>query len=136
MSRSGPPTSPGSPSAPRRSRVWWLAARPATLAASVSPVLAGTAIAVHDHAVRTLPGLGALVVAIAMQVGVNYANDYSDYVRGADRRRVGPLRASSSGVVPPGDVERAAIAAFSVAAVVGVAISLVTDWRLLVVGAL
>jgi 1,4-dihydroxy-2-naphthoate octaprenyltransferase len=121
---------------PSRARVWWLATRPATLAASVSPVLAGTAIAVHDHAVRTLPGLGALVVAIAMQIGVNYANDYSDYVRGADTRRVGPLRAASSGVVPPEHVKRAAIAAFSVAAVVGVAISLVTDWRLLVVGAL
>src|SRR3989442_1327147 len=127
-------TEPKPPPSP--ARVWWMAPRPATLPASVSPVLAGTAIAVHDHAVRTLPGLGALVVAIAMQVGVNYANDYSDYVRGADRRRVGPLRASSSGVVPPGHVKRAAIAAFSVAAVVGGAISLVTDRRLLVVGAL
>jgi 1,4-dihydroxy-2-naphthoate octaprenyltransferase len=113
-----------------------MAGRPATLAAGVSPVLAGTAIAVHDHAVRTLPGLGALVVAIAMQIGVNYANDYSDHVRGADRRRVGPLRAASSGVVPPEHVRRAALAAFAVAALVGVAISLVTDWRLLLVGAL
>ncbi|MDQ6743816.1 MAG: 1,4-dihydroxy-2-naphthoate polyprenyltransferase [Candidatus Dormibacteraeota bacterium] len=121
---------------PSRARVWWMAARPATLAASVSPVLAGTAIAVHDHAVRTLPGLGALVVAIAMQVGVNYANDYSDHVRGTDRQRVGPLRAASSGVVPPEHVKRAAIAAFAVAAIAGVAISLVTDWRLLLVGAL
>jgi 1,4-dihydroxy-2-naphthoate polyprenyltransferase len=121
---------------PSRARVWWTATRPATLAASVSPVLAGTAIAVHDHAVRTLPGLGALVVAIAMQIGVNFANDYSDHVRGTDRRRVGPLRAASSGVVPPEHVKRAAIAAFSLAAVVGVVISLATDWRLLLVGAL
>src|ERR1700730_10694490 len=121
---------------PSRARVGWLATRPATLAASVSPVLAGTAIAVHDHAVRTLPGLGALVVAIAMQIGVNFANDYSDYVRGADRRRVGPLRAASSGVVPPEHVKRAAIRAFAVPAAAGVPISLATDWRLLVVGAL
>jgi 1,4-dihydroxy-2-naphthoate polyprenyltransferase len=121
---------------PSRARVWWMATRPATLAASVSPVLAGTAIAVHDHSVRTLPGLGALVVAMAMQIGVNFANDYSDHVRGADRRRVGPLRAASSGVVPPEHVKRAAIAAFAVAAAAGVAISLATDWRLLVVGAL
>src|SRR5262245_42206400 len=64
-------------------RVWWMAARPATLAASVSPVLAGTAVAAHNHQVRTLPGLGALVVAIAIQVGTNYANDYSDHRRGA-----------------------------------------------------
>jgi 1,4-dihydroxy-2-naphthoate octaprenyltransferase len=113
-----------------------MATRPVTLAASVSPVLAGTAIAVHDNAVRTLPGIGALVVAMAMQIGVNYANDYSDYVRGADRRRVGPLRAASSGVVPPGHVKLAAIAVFGVAAAVGVAVSLATDWRLLLVGAL
>src|SRR5579859_869928 len=96
-------------------RVWWSAARPATLAASVSPVLAGTAVAVHDGRVRTLPGLGALVVAVAIQVGTNYANDYSDFVRGADRRRVGPLRAASSGLVPPGRVRWAAIAWFGVA---------------------
>src|SRR4030081_857159 len=123
-------------SPPSPASVWWMATRPATLAASVSPVLAGTAIAVHDNAVRTLPGIGALVVAMAMQIGVNYATDYSDYVRGADRGRVGPLRAASSGVVPPGHVKLAAIAAFGVAAAVGVAVSLATDWRLLLVGAL
>jgi 1,4-dihydroxy-2-naphthoate octaprenyltransferase len=113
-----------------------MAARPATLAVSVSAVLAGTAVAVHDGAVRTLPGLGALVVAIAIQVGTNYANDYSDHVRGADRRRVGPLRAASSGVVPPGHVRWAAIAAFGVAAVVGLAVALATSWFLIVLGAL
>jgi 1,4-dihydroxy-2-naphthoate octaprenyltransferase len=103
---------------------------------SVSAVLAGTAVAVHDGAVRTLPGLGALVVAIAIQVGTNYANDYSDFVRGADRQRVGPLRAASSGIVPPGHVRWAAIAAFAVAAVVGLAVALVTSWVLIVLGAL
>jgi 1,4-dihydroxy-2-naphthoate octaprenyltransferase len=113
-----------------------MAARPATLAASVSPVLAGTAVAAHDHQVRTLPGLGALVVAIAIQVGTNYANDYSDYRRGADRRRVGPLRAASSGVVPPHQVKWAAVVAFGLAAVVGVAVSLVTNPLLAVSGAL
>jgi 1,4-dihydroxy-2-naphthoate polyprenyltransferase len=117
-------------------RVWLLAARPATLAASVSPVVAGTAVALHDHAFRALPGLGALLVAIAMQVGVNYANDYSDHVRGADLGRVGPIRAASSGVVPPGQVRLAAIAAFSVAAAIGLAVSLATDWHLLIFGGL
>lgn len=141
-SRSGSQSSPGSPGGrsaegrPSAARVWWLAARPATLAVAVSSVLAGTAVAVHDGAVRTLPGLGALVVAIAIQIGTNYANDYSDFVRGADRRRVGPLRAASSGIVPPIQVRNAAIASFAVAAVVGLAISLATDWRLIVVGAL
>ena len=99
-------------------------------------MLAGTAVAVHDGATRALPGLGALVVALAIQVGTNYANDYSDHVRGADRRRVGPLRAASSGVVPPEHVKWAAVAAFGVAAVAGLAVALATSWVLIVLGAL
>jgi 1,4-dihydroxy-2-naphthoate octaprenyltransferase len=102
----------------------------------VSPVLAGTAVAVHDGMVRTLPGLGALVVALAIQVGTNYANDYSDHVRGADRKRVGPLRAASSGIVAPGHVRLAAFAAFGVAAVAGIAVALTTSWILIGFGAL
>ena len=116
--------------------VWWSAVRPATLAASVAPVLAGTAIAIHGGAIRPLAGVGALVVALAMQLGVNFANDYSDHRRGADTAaRVGPVRAASSGIVPPEHVRGAAIAAFGVAALAGVALSLATDWRLLIVGA-
>jgi 1,4-dihydroxy-2-naphthoate octaprenyltransferase len=122
--------------APTATRVWWSAVRPATLAASVAPVLAGTAIAVHEGGPRLGAGLLALVVGVAMQVGVNFANDYSDYVRGADtERRVGPVRAASSGVVPPEHVRWAAIAAFGVAALAGLILSLASDWRLLVVGA-
>src|SRR5213594_2960490 len=116
-------------------RVWWSAVRPATLAASVAPVLAGTAVAIHQGGARWGAGIAALIVALAMQLGVNFANDYSDHVRGADAARVGPLRAASSGVVSPGQVRWAAIAAFSVGAVAGVALSLAVDWRLLVVGA-
>lgn len=117
-------------------RVWWSAVRPATLAASVAPVLAGTAVAVHEGSVRPAAGLAALVVAVAMQLGVNFANDYSDFVRGADTpRRVGPVRAASSGVVRPEHVKWAAVAAFGVAGVVGLVLSLATDWRLLLVGA-
>jgi len=116
--------------------VWWSAVRPATLAASVSPVLAGTAIAIHSGTIRPLAGLGALVVALCMQLGVNFANDYSDHRRGADSpARVGPVRAASSGVVPPRQVRLAAMAAFGSAALVGVVLSLATDWRLLVAGA-
>ena len=117
-------------------RVWWSAVRPATLAASVAPVLAGTAIAVHAGGARLGAGLGALVVAVAIQLGVNFANDYSDHVRGADgAARVGPLRAASSGVVRPEQVRWAAIAAFGVAGLTGLLLSLATDWRLLIVGA-
>ena len=117
-------------------RVWWSAVRPATLAASVAPVLAGTAVAVHQGGIRPAAGFGALLVALALQVGVNFANDYSDYVRGADSpKRVGPVRAAASGVVSPQNVRWAAITAFGIAAAAGLALSLATDWRLLIVGA-
>jgi 1,4-dihydroxy-2-naphthoate octaprenyltransferase len=118
------------------SRVWWSAVRPATLAASVAPVLAATAVAIHEGGIRPAAGLAALVVGIAMQLGVNFANDYSDFVRGADTpRRVGPVRAAASGVVAPEHVRLAAIAAFGIAGAVGLVLSLATDWRLLLVGA-
>jgi 1,4-dihydroxy-2-naphthoate octaprenyltransferase len=117
-------------------RVWWSAVRPATLAASVAPVLAGTAMSVHEGGARPGAGLLALAVGVAMQLGVNFANDYSDFVRGADNaRRIGPVRAASSGVVRPADVRSAAIAAFGVAAAAGLVLSVITDWRLLVAGA-
>ena len=115
-------------------RVWWSAVRPATLAASVAPVLAGTAIAVHEGGPRLGAGLLALLVGVAMQLGVNFANDYSDHMRGADKIRVGPVRAASSGVVSPDRVRWAAVAAFAVAAVAGLVLSVITDPRLLVVG--
>jgi 1,4-dihydroxy-2-naphthoate octaprenyltransferase len=99
-------------------------------------VLAGTAIAVHEGGPRMGAGLLALAVALAMQLGVNFANDYSDFKRGADTpRRVGPVRAASSGVVPPEHVRWAAIVAFGVAAIAGLILSVTTDWRLLVAGA-
>jgi 1,4-dihydroxy-2-naphthoate octaprenyltransferase len=110
--------------------------RPATLAASVSPVLAGTAIAIHQGGARWDAGVAALVVGLGMQLGVNFANDYSDYVRGADSaQRIGPVRAASSGVIAPGRVRIAAACAFAVAALAGIFLSLSVDWRLLIVGA-
>src|SRR5436309_9610055 len=116
-------------------RVWWSAVRPATLAASVSPVLAGTAIAVHDGGARLGGGIGALVVALAIQLGVNFSNDYSDFKRGADTtQRIGPVRAAASGIVAPDHVKWAAIGAFALAGAVGLVVSAVTDWRLLVAG--
>jgi 1,4-dihydroxy-2-naphthoate octaprenyltransferase len=116
-------------------RVWWAAVRPATLAASVAPVLVGTAVAIHQGGARWWAGLAALIVAICIQVGVNFANDYSDFVRGADAARIGPVRAASSGVVDPAHVRRAATAFFGIAGTVGLLVSLAVDWRLLVAGA-
>ena len=120
---------------PSTAQVWWSAVRPATLAASVAPVLVGTAIAIHQGGASLTAGLEALVVAVALQLGVNFANDYSDFVRGADASRVGPVRASSSGLVAPEHVRLAAIGAFAVAGLAGLALSIEVDWRLLLVGA-
>ena len=115
---------------------WVLGARPRTLPAAVAPVLAGTGVAVHEgHPVWWKAAL-ALVVSLALQVGVNYANDYSDGIRGTDADRVGPLRLVGSGVATPGAVKRAAFASFGVAAVVGLVLAATTAWWLVAVGAL
>ena len=116
-------------------QVWWSAVRPGTLSASIAPVLTGTAIAVHQGGARWGAGVAALVVAVGMQLGVNFANDYSDFVRGADAKRVGPVRAASSGIVKPEQVRWAAIGAFGVAGAAGLLLSLAVDVRLLLVGA-
>lgn len=136
---SGPPpprTTPAVPAVPSALRIWWHASRPATLAASVSPVIAGAGVAARAGPFRWGPCLGALAVAVALQFGVNYANDHADFVRGADAPgRLGPPRAASSGVVPPGQVRAAALAAFLAAAVIGLWLALATDPWLLAVGA-
>jgi 1,4-dihydroxy-2-naphthoate octaprenyltransferase len=115
---------------------WFAGARPRTLPAAVSPVLAGTAVAVYDDAAVWWKAALALVVSLALQVGVNYANDYSDGIRGTDADRVGPMRLVGSGRARPGSVKRAAFAAFGVAAVAGLALAATTAWWLVLVGAL
>src|SRR4051794_5514905 len=114
---------------------WIEGARPRTLPAAISPVLAGTALAVADHSFVWWKALLALVVGLALQIGVNYANDYSDGVRGTDAVRVGPLRLVGSGVAAPQQVKRAAFASFAVAAVAGLALAASTSWWLIAVGA-
>jgi 1,4-dihydroxy-2-naphthoate octaprenyltransferase len=117
-------------------RAQWVAgARPRTLPAAVSPVLAGTGVAAYGgDAVWWKAGL-ALVVSQALQVGVNYANDYSDGVRGTDAERVGPMRLVGSGVAGPATVKRAAFLAFGVAAAAGLVLAATTAWWLVLVGA-
>jgi 1,4-dihydroxy-2-naphthoate octaprenyltransferase len=115
---------------------WVAGARPRTLPAAISPVLAGTGVAVYDDAAVWWKALLALVVALALQVGVNYANDYSDGIRGTDAERVGPMRLVGSGTASPGAVKRAAFLAFGVAAVAGLVLAATTAWWLVVVGAL
>jgi 1,4-dihydroxy-2-naphthoate octaprenyltransferase len=115
---------------------WVAGARPRTLPAAVAPVAVGTGAAVGLGAGSAVRALLALVVALALQVGVNYANDYSDGVRGTDTDRVGPLRLVGSGVASPPAVRAAAFAAFGVAGAAGlVLVALSGAWWLLLVGA-
>jgi len=114
---------------------WLEGARPRTLPAAVAPVLAGTGVALHVDAVVWWKALLALLVSLALQVGVNYANDYSDGVRGTDADRVGPLRLVGSGAASARSVKLAAYAAFAFAALVGLVLALATAWWLLLVGA-
>lgn len=117
-------------------RQWVAGARPRTLAAAVAPVLVGTGAAIDLGAIEPLRAVLALVVSLALQVGVNYANDYSDGIRGTDAERVGPVRLVGQGLAEPAAVKRAAFAAFGVAAVVGlVLVALSGTWWLLTVGA-
>ncbi|NYI99532.1 1,4-dihydroxy-2-naphthoate octaprenyltransferase [Nocardioides thalensis] len=114
---------------------WLAGARPRTLPAAVAPVLAGTGVAVHVDEAVWWKALLALVVSLALQVGVNYANDYSDGIRGTDADRVGPLRLVGSGLASPAAVKRAAFLAFGVAGVAGLVLAATTAWWLLAVGA-
>jgi 1,4-dihydroxy-2-naphthoate octaprenyltransferase len=115
---------------------WIEGARPRTLPAALSPVLVGTGAAAAADGFRPGRALLALVVALALQVGVNYANDYSDGIRGTDEVRVGPLRLVGSGVAAPSRVLGAALLSFAVAAVAGLVLALLTTPLLLVVGGL
>jgi len=114
---------------------WVQGARPRTLGAAVAPVVVATALASTDAPTIWWRAIAALVVALALQIGVNYANDYSDGVRGTDAERRGPLRLTATGTATPTAVRTAALLAFSVAAAVGLALSIAVDLRLLVVGA-
>jgi len=115
---------------------WVAGARPRTLGAAVSPVLVGTAAAYADADTLTWwRAAAALIVALGLQVGVNYANDYSDGVRGTDTKRAGPVRLTASGVAAPAAVRNAAAMAFGVAAVFGLALAIAVDLRLLLIGA-
>ncbi|GEP33728.1 1,4-dihydroxy-2-naphthoate octaprenyltransferase [Nocardioides szechwanensis] len=119
---------------------WIAGARPRTLPAAVAPVLAGTGVAAYDGAWDDWQGvwwkaLLALVVSLALQVAVNYANDYSDGIRGTDDDRVGPMRLVGSGAASPGAVKRAAFLAFAVAGAAGLVLAATTAWWLVAVGA-
>jgi 1,4-dihydroxy-2-naphthoate octaprenyltransferase len=112
---------------------WVAGARPRTLPAAVVPVAVGTAVAVGEGIV-VWRFLAALVVALAIQVGTNFANDYQDGVRGTDDVRVGPIRLVASGLASASAVRTAALGSFAVAAVFGLALAAAVGWELLLVG--
>jgi 1,4-dihydroxy-2-naphthoate octaprenyltransferase len=116
-------------------RKWLAGTRPRTLPAAVVPVLIGSGVALGYARFSWWRAGLALVVALALQVGVNFANDYSDGIRGSDEQRVGPVRLVAAGLAPPRQVLAAAFGCFFLAGVAGLALAAVTSWWLLAVGA-
>ena len=116
-------------------REWLAGTRPRTLPAAVVPVLIGSGVAAGYHAFSLWRAVVALFVALALQVGVNFANDYSDGVRGSDEQRVGPTRLTASGLARARRVLAAAMACFLAAGIAGLVLAAVTSWWVLLFGA-
>jgi 1,4-dihydroxy-2-naphthoate octaprenyltransferase len=114
---------------------WLLAARPKTLAAAVAPVAVGTAVAYDQGGFAPLPALGCMATALLLQVGANFANDYFDFVHGADtEERIGPTRAVATGLLSPQEMRAGTVAVFALAALGGLYLALVAGWPLVVIG--
>jgi 1,4-dihydroxy-2-naphthoate polyprenyltransferase len=136
-SRSASPTSASSRSGPSASplKLWVVAARPRTLPAAIAPVLVGTALAASEDVFMPLRFVCALIGSIFIQIGTNLANDYSDARRGADTEdRLGPVRVTAGGLVPPRRVLVWTYVAFGIAVLAGVYLIAVAGWELLAVG--
>ena len=118
-----------------RMQAWLLAARPKTLPAAVVPVLVGSAVAAAHDAFTWLPALVALVCALLIQIGTNFANDYFDFIKGADsEERIGPLRVVQSGLIKPSTVRNAMIVVFALTFILGLYLVSVGGWPILVIG--
>jgi 1,4-dihydroxy-2-naphthoate octaprenyltransferase len=123
-------------STPDGIRIWLMAARVRTLPAAIAPVLVGTSLAGFAHVFHPLRFIAALVGAVFIQVGTNLSNDYSDARRGADTEdRLGPVRVTAGGLVPPKRVLVATYISFGVAVLAGIYLIAVAGWQLLIVGA-
>ena len=119
-------------------RAWVLASRPATLPAAAVPVVVGGAVAFGEGgSIRPFVFLATLVCAGLIQVGTNFANDYSDFQRGADHEgRLGPLRVTQSGLINGSAVKRGIVVAFGLAVLLGVALAWVGGWPIIAIGVL
>lgn len=116
-------------------RAWLMAIRPKTLPAAISPVLVGIALAIVDKVFSPLPALAALAGALLIQIGANLANDYFDYVNGADDTgRIGPTRAAQSGLIPLTHLRLGILLAFALAVLVGFYLVIVGGWLVLAIG--
>ena len=126
----------GAAERPSAVRIWLMAARPRTLPAAVAPVLVGTALADTQGTFKPLTFVAAMLGALFIQVGTNLTNDYSDARRGADTEdRLGPVRVTAGGLVPPRQVLRATYVAFGAAVLAGAYLIATAGWELLLVGA-
>ncbi len=120
-----------------RTGAWWLAARPATLTAAVAPVLVGIAVVARDGAARPLAAGAALLTALLLQIGANFANDLFDFEKGADtEERLGPTRAVQSGLLSPSQMRTGTLWAFGAAALAGLVLVALGGWPIAVLGAL
>jgi 1,4-dihydroxy-2-naphthoate polyprenyltransferase len=116
--------------------IWLMAARPRTLPAAVAPVLVGTSLAATEGTFRPLSFVAAMLGAVFIQIGTNLSNDYSDARRGADTEdRLGPVRVTAGGLVPPRQVLVATYVAFGLAVLAGAYLIATAGWELLLVGA-
>jgi 1,4-dihydroxy-2-naphthoate octaprenyltransferase len=115
---------------------WIAGSRPRTLPSAIAPVAIGAGLVARQDSFIAVRSLLALIVALALQVGVNYANDYSDGIKGTDEIRIGPVRLVGQGLARPSQVKLAAFASFGVAMVAGLALVIITtEWWLILLGA-
>lgn len=124
-------------SSPTKFQIWLLAARPKTLPAAAAPVIVGAAVAISQQVFSFWPALAALLGALFIQIGTNFANDVFDYYKGADTtRRLGPVRVTQAGLLSPRQVMGGMWAAFGLAALAGLYLVYIGGWPIVVIGSL
>ncbi len=123
--------------APSRRRVWFLASRPPTLPAAVVPVLVGTAVGVSESSFKPAVFVVALIASLLIQIGTNFANDLSDFHKGADTaERLGPTRVTQSGLITSADLKRGIAVTFGLALLAGLYLVYIGGWPIVVIGLL
>jgi 1,4-dihydroxy-2-naphthoate polyprenyltransferase len=120
---------------PTRLQIWLLASRPKTLPAAAAPVIVGTALAYAGQSLKIGPALACLLAALLLQIGSNLANDVFDYEKGADQgERHGPMRVTQAGFLKSGEVKRGMFLVFGIAALLGLYLTFVGGWPILILG--